>query len=74
MVTIKEGNMMRGKPSVVGRRRVSMRVLMAKDDYDELRKIADIERTDISSLVRRAIARYFFAPSGNNTSINQSKE
>jgi hypothetical protein len=66
--------MMRGKPSVVGRHRVSMRVLMAREDYDALRKIADIERTDISSLVRRAIARYFFAPAENNNVASQPKE
>lgn len=58
--------MMRGKPSVVGRNRVSMRVLISREDYDELRKIADTERTDMSALVRRAIARYYFLPIENH--------
>jgi len=66
--------MMRGKPSVVGRNRVSMRVLISREDYDELRKIADTERTDISALVRRAIARYYFLPNDNNLPPKQASE
>lgn len=57
---------MRGKPCTVGRDRVSIRVQVSRSDYEALRQIADLERTDISTLVRRAIARYFFAPDDDN--------
>ncbi len=32
-----------------------------------LKKLAAMERTDVSSLVRRAVARYFFIPADSNT-------
>ena len=51
---------MKGKPSPVGRKRVSVRVLMSKADYEALKQIAELERTDISTLVRRAVAHHFF--------------
>jgi hypothetical protein len=44
---------------------VYIRVLLSREDYEELKKIADAERTDISSLARRAIARHFLAPVEN---------
>jgi len=47
--------------------KVSIRVLLTREDYKELKRIAAIERTDVSSLVRRAVARYFFIPSDGNT-------
>jgi len=56
---------MKGRPTVVGRNRVYIRVLLSKDDYEALKRIADTERTDISSLARRAIARHFLAPVEN---------
>jgi len=61
--------MRRGRPNPLGKNRVSIRVLLSKEDYNELVKIAELERTDIGTLVRRAIARYFFMPNNSN-SIN----
>jgi len=58
---------MSGRPSTVGKYKVSARILFSQEDYDELQKIAELERTDISSLVRRAVARFFFIPNGGNT-------
>lgn len=58
--------MIRGKPSVVGRDRVLIRVLLPRTDYETLRQIAEQERTDISALVRRAISRYFLIPGNSN--------
>ena len=46
--------------------KVSIRVLFPRADYKELKKIAAMERTDVSSLVRRAVAHYFFIPSDSN--------
>jgi len=63
---------MKGKPSRLGRDRISMRVLMARSDYETLMQIAQVERTDVSTLVRRAIARYFFAPQDSN-SVKQAQ-
>ncbi|MBM3175239.1 MAG: hypothetical protein FJ022_07870 [Chloroflexi bacterium] len=57
--------MMRGKPTVVGRDRVSIRVQISREDYKSLCQIAEKDRTDISSLVRRAIARYYLIPDNN---------
>jgi len=54
--------MMRGKPTVIGRDRVSIRVQISREDYRSLCQIAEKDRTDISSLVRRAIARYYLVP------------
>ena len=51
-----------GRPSTVGKNKVSIRVLLSQDDYEALEKIAELERTDIATLVRRAVARHFFAP------------
>ena len=55
-----------------GKNKVAIRVLMPRADYRELKKIAEMERTDVSTLVRRAVARYFFIPPDSNT-VNQSK-
>jgi hypothetical protein len=41
-------------------------VLFPRADYKELKKLAALERTDVSSLVRRAVARYFLIPPDNN--------
>jgi|GEM_PF-1317594 len=58
--------MMRGKPTVVGRDRVSIRVQISREDYKSLCQIAEKDRSDISSLVRRAIARYYLVPNDPN--------
>jgi hypothetical protein len=58
---------MKGKPSTLGKDRISTRVLMPRSDYEALRRIAELERTDVSTLIRRAIARYFFAPQHSNS-------
>ena len=59
--------MNRGRPTIVGKNKVSVRVLFSEQDYLALDKIAELERTDISTLVRRAVARYFFMPDKSNT-------
>lgn len=58
--------MNRGRPCIVGKNKVSVRVLFSEQDYLALDKIAELERTDISTLVRRAVARYFFMPDKSN--------
>jgi hypothetical protein len=58
--------MMRGKPTVVGRDRVSIRVQISREDYKSLCEVAEKDRTDISSLVRRAIARYYLVADDNS--------
>ena len=55
-----------GRRSAVGKDRVSIRVLLSKQDYETLKEIAELERTDVGTLVRRAVARYFFIPSNSN--------
>ena len=52
---------MKSKFVIVGKDRVSLRVQLSRDDYEALRKIAEKDRTDLSSLVRRAIARSYLA-------------
>jgi hypothetical protein len=59
--------MEKGRPSTVGTPRVSIRVLLPKDDYRRLKEIAAAERCDVGTLVRRAIARQFFIPGDSNT-------
>ena len=54
-------------PTTMGRNKAPIRVLLPRADYKELKKIAAMERTDVSTLVRRAVARYFFIPSDGNT-------
>ncbi len=56
----------RGRPNVLGRNKVSVRVLFSEQDYLELDRIAQMERTDISTLVRRAVAHHFFIPNKVN--------
>ena len=53
---------MKDKFVIVGKDRVSLRVQLSRDDYEALRKIAEKDRTDLSSLVRRAIARSYLVP------------
>ena len=58
-------------PTTIGRNKVSIRVLMPRTDYKELKKIAKMERSDVSTLVSRAVARYFFILSDGNTAKQQ---
>ena len=58
---------MSGRSTSVGKNRVATRILFSQEDYDELCRIAEWERTDISTLVRRAVARLFFMPKDSNT-------
>ena len=74
MITIQplEDDMKKGRPNTLGKNKVSIRVLFSQPDYEELQKIAQAERTDIGTLVRRAVARYFFIPgNGNNNNHSQ---
>jgi len=59
------------KSNTPRKNKVSIRVLFPRDDYKELKKIAVMERTDVSTLVRRAVARYFFIPPDSNTVNHQ---
>lgn len=59
----------KGRPNTLGKSKVSIRVLFSESDYIELQKIAEAERTDVGTLVRRAVARHFFIP-GNNGGVN----
>ena len=61
-----EEDMRKGRPNTLGKNKVSIRVLFSESDYEELQKIAQAERTDIGTLVRRAVARYFFIPENGN--------
>jgi hypothetical protein len=58
--------MNRGRRSAVGKAKVSVRVLFSEKDYQILENIAELERTDISTLVRRAVALRFFVPENSN--------
>ncbi len=53
--------------NITRKNKVSIRVMFSRDDYKELKRIASMERTDVSTLVRRAVARYFFIPNDSNT-------
>ena len=52
--------------------KVSIRVTFSRDDYKELKRTAAMERTDVSTLVRRAVAHHFFIPTNGNT-VNHSQ-
>jgi hypothetical protein len=58
-------------PNKPGKNKVSIRILFSQEDYMELKRIAKMERTDISNLVRRAVAHHFFIPAYGNT-VKQS--
>ena len=57
--------MERGRPLIGSKEKTAIRVLMPRSDYEALRKIAEVERTDVGSLVRRAIVRQFLVPDGD---------
>jgi hypothetical protein len=52
----------RTRQPVVGKNKVSIRVLFSELDYQSLVKLAELERTDIGSLVRRAVALQYSLP------------
>jgi len=57
--------MERGRPLIESKEKTAIRVLLPRTDYEALQKIARAERTDIGSLVRRAIVYQFFGPDGD---------
>ncbi len=57
---------MSGSPITVGKDRVSIRILLSMVDYEVLRKIANQERNEMSTLVRRAIAHFYLVPNEND--------
>ena len=58
--------MTRSKLAVIGKDRVSIRVLLSRQDYEVLCEIAQQERSDTGSLVRRAIARQYLVKGSND--------
>ncbi len=58
--------MAKTRQPVVGKNKVSMRVLFAEADYQALTKLAAKERTDIGSLVRRAVVLQYALPPNEN--------
>jgi hypothetical protein len=57
--------MVKNRQPAVGKNKVSIRVLFSESDYQSLVKLANLERTDIGSMVRRAVAlQYSLPPNG----------
>ena len=54
--------MVKTRQPMVGKNKVSMRVLFSEADYEALVKMAELERTDIGSMVRRAVALQYSLP------------
>jgi len=54
--------MVKTRQPMVGKNKVSMRVLFSEADYEALVKLAELERTDIGSMVRRAVALQYSLP------------
>jgi hypothetical protein len=48
-------------------KKVAVRVIFSRSDYKELKRIAVLERSDVSTLIRRAVAHHFFIPSDSNS-------
>jgi len=61
----------RTRQAVVGKNKVSMRVLFSESDYQALVNLAEQERTDLGSLVRRAVALQYSLPPYDNPKENQ---
>ena len=57
--------MQRGRPLIGSKEKTAIRVLLPRSDYEALQEIARVERTDVGSLVRRAIVRQFLVPDGD---------
>jgi len=62
--------MVKSRQPIVGKNKVSIRVLFSEADYEELVKLAERERTDIGSLVRRAVALQYSLPPYHKTTAN----
>ena len=60
--------------NTLGKNQVSIRVLFSETDYAVLQNLAQEERTDIGSLVRRAVVHYFLIPTNNNSVNQQQRE
>ena len=58
----------------LGKNQVSIRVLFSEADYAVMQNLAEQERTDIGSLVRRAVVHYFLIPTNNNSVNQQQRE
>jgi hypothetical protein len=55
----------------LGKNQVSIRVLFSEADYAVMQNLAEEERTDIGSLVRRAVVHYFLIPTANGANQQQ---
>jgi len=62
--------MVKTRQPMVGKNKVSMRVLFSEADYEAMVKLAELERTDIGSLVRRAVALQYSLPPYDKTTGN----
>ena len=60
--------------NTLGKNQVSIRVLFSETDYAVLQNLAQEERTDIGSLVRRAVVHYFLIPTNSNSVNQQQRE
>jgi hypothetical protein len=60
--------------NTLGKNQVSIRVLFSETDYAVLQNLAQQERTDIGSLVRRAVVHYFLIPTNRNSVNQQQRE
>jgi len=65
---------MKSKPTVVGRDKVSIRVQLSRKDYEDLCKVAEDDRTDLSSLMRRAAVRYYLINGGMKGARRSKRE
>jgi len=63
-----------GRRNTLGKNQVSIRVLFSETDYAVMQNLAEEERTDIGSLVRRAVVHYFLIPTNNNSTNQQQRE
>ncbi|MDD4984890.1 MAG: hypothetical protein PHQ43_03735 [Dehalococcoidales bacterium] len=64
--------MVKTRQPMVGKNKVSMRVLFSEADYEALVKMAELERTDIGSMVRRAVALQYSLPPYDKGSDNST--
>ncbi|MDD4984729.1 MAG: hypothetical protein PHQ43_02910 [Dehalococcoidales bacterium] len=59
--------MVKNRQPAVGKNKVSIRVLLSESDYQSLVKLAELERTDIGSMVRRAVVLQYSLPPNDKT-------
>ena len=64
--------MVKTRQPMVGKNKVSMRVLFSEADYEALVKMAEQERTDIGSMVRRAVALQYSLPPYDKATDNSA--